>query len=127
VLQTIPLEIPFPQRRALVETWWLAHGEGALWATLANNGGVARIDAATGGTRPVAIPYGDPFGVAVGGGGVWVATNRAVWKLDAATGQPQAASLLPASGGSGFVSIAYADGFAWLTSYGDGTLTRVGG
>jgi streptogramin lyase len=124
--QTIPLTIPFPQRRTVVETWWLAHGEGAVWATLANNRGAARVDGATGAVRYADVPFGDPFGVAVGGGSVWVAANRAVWKLDATTGAPQAASLIPPAGGFGFVSIAYAEGAAWLTTYNPGTLRRVG-
>ena len=123
VQQTIPLTIPFPQRRAVVETWWLAYGEGAAWATLANNRGLARVDGATG---YFAVPFGDPFGVAVGGGSVWVAANRAVWKLDAATGAPQAAALIPPAAGFGFVSIAYGVGAAWLTTYNPGTLRRVG-
>lgn len=127
VLQAITLEIPFPPRRSLVETWWLAHGDGAVWAALANVGAVARLDTARGAVRSVRIPFGDPFGVAAGGGAVWVATNRAVWKLDAATGEPRAASLIPPAGGFGFVSIAYADGAAWLTTYDRGTLLRVSG
>ena len=123
VQQTIALTIPFPQRRSVVETWWLAYGEGAAWGTFANNRGLARVDGAI---AYFAVPFGDPFGVAVGGGSVWVAANRAVWKLDAATGAPQAAALIPPAAGFGFVSIAYADGAAWLTTYNPGTLRRVG-
>lgn len=126
VERTIPLAIPFPQRRTIVETWWLAHGAGAVWATRASNGGAARIETASGAVvRSRPVPFGDPFGVAVGGGSVWVAANRAVWMLDAATGQPQAASLIPRAGGFGFASIAYADGAAWLTTYDPGTLRGV--
>jgi streptogramin lyase len=127
VRATIALETPFPVRRAFVETWWLSYGDGALWAALANSGGVARVDVATGALRAVRIGFGDPFGVAVGGGAVWVATDRAVWKLDAATGQAQAASPLPRAGGFGFVSVVYAEGAAWLTMFDRGTLVRVTG
>jgi streptogramin lyase len=126
VLRTIPLQIPFPVRRALVETWWLGHDQGGVWAALPSNAGAARVDAGTGAVRFARIPFGDPFGVAVGGGSAWVATDRAVWKLDAATGEPQAAALIPRAGGFGFVSIAYADGAVWLTTYDRGTLVRVG-
>jgi streptogramin lyase len=125
VQQTIPLRIPFPPRRAVVETWWLAYGDGTVWASLPNNAGAARIAAASGGVSYVGVPFGDPFGVAVGGGSVWVATNRAVWKLDEATGDPQAAAQIPPAAGFGFVSIAYGDGGAWLTTYNPGTLQRV--
>ena len=126
VRQVINLQIPFPPRRATVETWWLSAGEGTVWTTLANNRGVARIDALTGSVRYIPIPFGDPFGVAVGGGHAWVATDRAVWKLDATTGVPRAASLTPRAGGFGLVSITYADGVAWLSSYDRGRLVRVG-
>jgi streptogramin lyase len=125
VQRAIPLTIPFPPRRAVVQTWWLAHGDGAVWATLANNGGAARVAAASGGVSYVALPFGDPFGVAVGGGSAWVAANRVIWRLNEATGDPQAAALIPLAGGFGFVSIVYADGRAWLTTYDPGTLRRV--
>jgi streptogramin lyase len=125
VQRTIAFDIPFPARRSVVETWWLDHGEGAVWATLANNRGLARVDVVTGTVRYVPIAYGEPFGVAVGGGSAWAASDRAVWKLDAATGEAQAASLIPRGGGPGFVSIHYADGTAWLTTYERGTLVRV--
>jgi hypothetical protein len=74
----------------------------------------------------VPVPHGEPFGVAVGGGRAWVATDRAVWALDGATGTPRAASLTPRARGFGLVSVSYADGAAWVTSYDRGTLVRVG-
>jgi streptogramin lyase len=125
VRQTIALQIPFPARRSIVETWWLSRGDGAVWATLASNRGVARVDAVTGDARYIPVTYGEPFGVAVGGGHAWVATDRAVWKLDGTTGEARAASRIPRAGGFGFVSITYADGAAWLSTYDRGTLRRV--
>lgn len=123
--RTIELRPPFPQRRSLIETWQLAFADGAAWATLPNNGGVARIDAATGQARYIRIPYGDPFTVAVGAGSAWVATQRAVLQLDEKTGSLQAAALVPAAKRTGFASIAYGFGAAWLTNYDLGTLTQV--
>lgn len=124
VRQTIPLKPPFPQERSLVETWWVSYGDGAAWTTLPNHQGIARVDAASGAVRYVRLAEGSPFGVAVGGGAAWIATDHAVWKLDGASGEPQAASLIPQTRSS-FVSIVYADGAAWLSTYDPGTLTRV--
>jgi hypothetical protein len=58
-------------------------------------------------------------------GSAWVATDRAVVRLDAATGAALGASTFPVADRSGFVSIAYGDGAAWLTNYDRGTLVRV--
>jgi hypothetical protein len=124
VRRTIGLVPPFPARRSLIDTWWLAAGS-ALWATLPNNGAVARINPATGFVRYIRIPYGNPFGVAVGAGSAWVATDRAVLQLDEQTGELKAATLIPRADRTGFVSIAYGYGAAWLTNYDRGTLEEV--
>ena len=125
VTRSTPLAPPFPVSGSLIATWWLAYGDGALWATLPNHHAVARIDAASGAVHYVALRQGQPFGVAVGAGSAWVATDRAVVRLDAASGGPLGASALPSADRSGFVSIAYGDGAAWLTNYDRGTLVRV--
>jgi virginiamycin B lyase len=125
VTRTTQLIPPLPVSGSLIETWWLAYGDGTLWATLPNRQAVARIDAASGAVRYVALRQGQPFGVAIGGGSAWVATDRAVVRLDAATGAALGASMLPAADRSGFVSIAYGDGAAWVTNYDRGTLVRV--
>ena len=125
VRRTIALAPPFPQRRALIATWWLAFADGAVWATLPNNGGVARIDAATGDVRYIRIAYGNPFGIALGAGSAWVATDTAVLQLDETTGVLQAATLVPTANRTAFVSIAYGYGAAWLSNFDRGTLTRI--
>jgi streptogramin lyase len=125
VTMTVALQPPFPVRRSLIETWWLSFADQAAWVTLPNNGAVARVDGLTGQVRYVRVPYGDPFGVAVGAGSAWVATDRAVLQLDEQTGAVQAAALLPRAGGTGFVSIAYGNGAAWVTNYDRGTLSRI--
>jgi hypothetical protein len=118
-----PTSIRIRRPRDVLE--WLSRGNGAVWATLANNRGVARVDAVTGDVRYIPVGYGEPFGVAVGGDHAWVATDRAVWKLGATTGEARAGSLIPRAGGAGFVSITYADGAAWLSTYDRGTVVRV--
>ena len=125
VRRSFALDPPFPQRRTLIATWSLAFADRAAWATLPNNGGVARIDATTGNVRYIPIAYGEPFGVAVGAGSAWVATDRAVLQLDETTGVLQAATLVPRADRTGFVSIAYGYGAAWLANYDRGTLTRI--
>jgi virginiamycin B lyase len=123
--RTIPLQPPFGPRRAFIDSWSLAFGEGALWAALPNHDAIARVDAASGETLYVQLRQGRPFGVATGGGSAWVATDRGVVRLDGATGAVAAASALPPADRSGFVSLAYGDGAAWLTNYDRGTLVRV--
>jgi streptogramin lyase len=125
VRQTIGLEVPFPPRRSAIGTWWLGAADGAVWATFPNNRGVARVDPGSGEARYFAVAVGEPFGIAAGGGSAWVATDRAVWRLDAATGRALGASLIPRTPGFGLVSIVYADGAAWLSSYDGGTLMRI--
>lgn len=124
VRRTIPLNPPFPRRRSLIDTWWLVGGQG-LWATLPNNGAVARIDTISGNVQYFRIRYGEPFGIGVGAGHAWVATDRAVLELDGITGALQAAALVPTANRTGFVSIAFGYGAAWLTNYDRGTLTRI--
>jgi streptogramin lyase len=96
VRRTIPINPAARRRGGLIDAWWLAYGEGAVWATLPNYDTVARVDAATGAVQYVHLDQGQPFGIAVGGGSAWVATDRAVAGLDGATGKPIAASSLPA-------------------------------
>ncbi len=125
VKRTIDLNPPFPRRRSLIDTWWLSAGAG-VWATLPNNGAVARIDPVSGAVQYFpTTPYGDPFSVAVGSSGVWVATDRAVLELDGTTGAPKAAASMPTADRTGFVSIAYQYGAAWLGNYDRGTLTAL--
>jgi streptogramin lyase len=127
VLATFPLAPRFPDSHSLIEAWWLACGDGAVWATLPNYGAVARLDTGTHTLRYAGTPYGRPFGVAVGGGSTWVATDHGVVRLDESTGRPTGVALLPAASSSGFASIAFGDGAAWFTNYDRGTLTRVSG
>jgi streptogramin lyase len=125
--RAIDLRPPFPKRRSVVDTWWLSSGDGAVWATLPNNGAVARVDVTTGEVRYIRIPYGEPFGITrgFGAGSVLVATDRAVLQLDGSTGALQAAALIPRADRTGFVSIVFGFGSAWVSNYDRGTLTEV--
>jgi streptogramin lyase len=123
--RTIDLRPPFPLRRSLIDTWSLTFAGDAVWATLPNHGAVARVDSITGDVRYIRIPYGNPFGIAVGAGGLWVATDRAVLLLNRSTGSLQAAVLVPSASRTGFVSIATGYGATWLTNYDRGTLMRL--
>ena len=119
--------MPFPTRYSVIESWSLAYGDGAVWAVLPDYGAVARLDVATGALLYARTPYGRPFGVAVGGGSAWVATDHGVLRINSATGELTGAVLLPVADRSGFASIAYDDGAAWFTNYDRGTLTKVSG
>jgi virginiamycin B lyase len=125
VRRAIDLRPPFAPRRSLIDTWWLVFGGDAVWATLPNHGAVARVDTRSGDVRYIRIPYGDPFGVSMGAGSVWVATDRAVLELDPTTGTLQAAALLPRADRTGFVSVVFGYAAVWVTNYDRGTLTEL--
>jgi len=127
VRATFPLEPPFARSPSLIDAWWLSYGNGAVWATLPNYGAVARLDTGTHAVVYARTPYGRPFGVAVGGGSAWVATDHGVLRLDGSTGHTTGVALLPTANVSGFASIAFGDGSAWFANYDRGTLTRVSG
>ena len=125
VRRTIPIQPPFAPRHAFIQTWWLAYADNALWATLPNYDAVVRVDAISGQAQYSQLSYGRPFGVAIGAGSAWVATDRAVVRLDEHTGAILGAAMLPAANVTGFMSIAFGYGSAWVTNYDRGTLTEV--
>jgi streptogramin lyase len=125
VRRAIDLLPPFALSSSFIDAWWLAYGDGVLWATLPSRDAVARVDATSGRVTYVRLRQGRPFGVAVGGGSAWVATDRAVVRLDGTSGAVVGASSLPPAERSAFVSVAYGDGAAWVTNYDRGTLVRV--
>jgi hypothetical protein len=125
IRRAIPLNPRLPRPGDLIDFWWLAYGEGAVWATMPNFDAVARVDVTTGAVRFVRLDHGRPFGVATGGGSAWVATDRALVRLDGATGSPVGAGTIPRPEESAFVSVGYGDGAAWVTTFDRGTLVRV--
>jgi streptogramin lyase len=126
-VSTTNLQAPFARVHTFLQSWWLAFGDGAVWATLPDPEAVARLDATTGAVTYARTPYGRPFGVAVGGGSAWVATDHGVLRYDETTAAITGAALLPTANGSGFASIAYGGSAAWFTNYDRGTLTAVTG
>jgi streptogramin lyase len=104
IRRTISLRPAFAPTRSFLESWWLAFGDGAVWATLPNHDALARVDASTGEARYV---------------------GRSVVRLDASSGAVLGATGLQLADRTGFVSTAYGDGAAWLTNYDRNTLLRV--
>jgi virginiamycin B lyase len=114
-----------PVQRSFLYTWWLAAGEGSIWATHPNQGVVSRIDPAT--ARVVAripVTLGRLFGVAVGGGSAWAVTDRALGRIDPSTNRVVARTPLPVSG---FTGVTVGEGAVWATGYDRGELYRVNG
>lgn len=123
VIARVPLE-PFGVRHPFREAWSLATDDRSLWAANPDYDMVTQIDFATARvTRQVRLPRDQPFGVALGGGDVWVAARTGVVRI-AADGAVSGELILP-SVGSGYTSAAYGFGAAWVTNYDRGTLTRV--
>jgi virginiamycin B lyase len=113
-------------KRSFLQAWWLAAGEGSIWATHPNYDLVDRIDPAT--ARVVAritVPLGRLFGVAAGRGSAWAVTDRALLRIDLATNRVVAKSELPAGSPSGFVGVSVGEGAVWVTGYDRGELYRV--
>jgi streptogramin lyase len=116
-----------PSKRSFLQTWWLAVGEGAVWATHPNYDIVDRIDPGTG--RIVAripVSQGRLFGVAAGGGSAWAVTDRALLRIDS-TNRVVARAVLPLGSPSGFMGVSVGEGAVWATGYDRGELYRVEG
>jgi streptogramin lyase len=124
VLATVALTPRVAPVRSFIQAWWLAAGsDGALWATHPDFDAVTR--AAAGAVTTVPTRRGKPFGVAVGEGGVWVATDRAVVRIDPARNVVTGAGVLPPQSATGFAQIAVGLGAAWVAGYDTDALYRV--
>jgi streptogramin lyase len=124
----IPLN-PSGRQHPLKEAWALVGDDDRLWAANPNYNMVTEIDpAANAVQRHVrgisASPMDQPFGIALAGRDVWVATRSGVVRIDERTGEITGQIGLPQAG-SGFLGVAYGLGAAWMTHYDRGTLTRV--
>ena len=114
---------PAPVQRSFLYTWWLAAGEGSIWATHPNQDVVSRIDPAT--ARVVArvpVTLGRLFGVAAGGGSAWAVTDRALGRIELSTNRIVARTPLPVSG---FTGVTVGAGAVWATGYDRGELYRI--
>jgi streptogramin lyase len=116
-----------PIKRGFLQTWWLAVGEGAIWATHPNYDVVDRIDPGTGTVvARIPISLGRVFGVAAGRGSAWAVTDRALLRIDS-TNRVVAKSELPAGSPSGFTGVSVGEGAVWVTGYDRGELYRIDG
>jgi YVTN family beta-propeller protein len=116
---------PAPVQRSFLYTWWLAAGEGSIWATHPNQDVVSRIDPMT--ARVVAripVTIGRLFGIAAGGGSAWAVTDRALGRIDLSTNRVVARTPIPVSG---FTGVTVGEGGVWVTGYDRGELYRVNG
>jgi streptogramin lyase len=85
-------------------------GEGAAWVALPDQGAVQRV-AANGPGQPQKVP-GFPFQLAAGEGAVWAMSQKAVERLNPATGQPEEHPTQLHGSGS---DIAAGAGWVWVT------------
>jgi streptogramin lyase len=124
----IPLN-PSGQQHPLKEAWGLVGDDTRLWAANPNYNSVTEIDPATDAVKRrvrgiSASPMDQPFGIALAGSDVWVATRSGVVRVDERIGAIKGEIALPHAG-SGFLGITYGFGGAWVTNYDRATLTRV--
>jgi streptogramin lyase len=124
VLATVPVNPRAARVRSFIPAWWLAAGsDGALWATHPDFDAVTRT--AAGAVTTVPTRRGRPFGVAVGEGAVWVATDRAVVRVDPVRNVVTGAGVLPAQAATGFAQIAAGSGAVWVAGYDTDALYRI--
>ncbi|MDP9347031.1 MAG: ABC transporter substrate-binding protein [Actinomycetota bacterium] len=101
----------------------IAEGKGAVWATSANAGTLARIDEASRSLRQTIAVGNGPSGVAIGGGAVWVANrlDGTVARVNPATnGVVQTIRV-----GNGPAAVAFGAGAVWVTNVDDRTLSKI--
>jgi hypothetical protein len=85
-------------------------GEGAAWVALPDRGAVQRVTA-SGPAQPERA-VGFPFQLAAGEGAIWAMSQKAVERLDPATGRPEGEpTQLPGAGSD----IAAGAGWVWVT------------
>ena len=102
----------------------IAAGDAGVWAIEAD-GGLVRVDAAAGATRPrVELPGAQPESIAVGAGAVWATdpVTGYLWRVDPAGGAKALRSTALAAG----IGAVVADERAvWVANPLDGTITQV--
>jgi YVTN family beta-propeller protein len=114
--------------RTFLAAWWVAVGEGGVWVTHPNQNVVTRSDPSSGTvTATVPVDQGRLFGVAAGGGAVWVVTDEALVRIDPAAGKLVAKAAFPRASPVGFAGVAVGGGAVWATNYDRGELYRVAG
>jgi virginiamycin B lyase len=113
-------------KRGFLSAWWLAAGEGGVWATHPNQDVVTRTDpVSTAVTATVAVSPGRLFGVAAGSGAVWAVTDEALVRIDPATNRAVAKALFTRATPIGFTGVAVGGGAVWATNYDRAELYRV--
>ncbi len=91
---------------------------GGVWFALGSN--VGHVDAGGASVKPlVSLP--NAWGLALGGGRVWIGTTRSIVALDPATGRRVAAFPFHCSCGS----IAFADGSLWMIDFNTEGVDRI--
>jgi YVTN family beta-propeller protein len=98
--------------------------DGVVWVSQFDAAAVVRLDARTGTLLGTTTGTGgQPCGLAVGAGSLWTADYQggSTTRIDLATGAVVAR--IPT--GSSVYDVAFADGAAWVSNFGDGTVARV--
>ncbi len=114
----VPVTPRTPPRHGIVDTWWVAAGEGSLWVVNANYDVVTRVDAARAKVvASVAVPVEIPFGVVAGKGAVWVAGEGKVVRIDPRTSRVTGTATLSATSKPVFTQVAFGPAGLWATDY----------
>jgi YVTN family beta-propeller protein len=113
-------------KHGLIDTWWVAAGDGALWLANSNYDTVTRVDAVGAKVAAVVpVPVDTPFGVTVWGGAVWVAGAGKVARVDPATNRVTGTLTLSVRSAPIFTQVVGGDSGLWATDYDTGFLYRL--
>jgi virginiamycin B lyase len=126
VLARIPIVPPPPPKHGIVDTWWVAAGDGALWVANANYDRATHVDAVR--AKVVAyvpVPVEIPFGVVVYKGSAWVAGEGKLVRIDPRTNRVAGVVVLAAQSRPVFTQDAVGPSGLWATDYDEGVLYRL--
>lgn len=130
--QTIELATEQPRVVATIDTETspvaVAVGEGAVWMTDADGGGIRKLDPATNAEIATIAPpgMGQPDEVLVGAGSVWVSNNDGqVFRIDPQTGSFEATPHLVPGDQVVHLDLALTDDHLWALDPATSTLTKI--
>jgi streptogramin lyase len=123
----VGIQTKFPLSAGYLPALWPAVGAGSVWALNQLRDALVRIDPRT--NRVVAairMPVGaDPFGIALGGGAVWVVDDSYLVRIDPRTNRVSGWARFPRAGHSAFNGVVWADGSAWVTNLDRNAVYRI--
>jgi streptogramin lyase len=117
----------FPLAQGFLPAFYGAAGFGSVWTLNQLRDAVVRVDPGRAAvTAKIRLPKGeDPFGIAFGGGSVWVVDDSYVLRIDPATNAVTGWAQFPKATPTNFTGITWMDGAAWAVNADRGEVYKV--